>query len=164
MPNPSPFGRTLALIGLIFSLGCSGGGDENPNLGDPLADAAIARCDMPLDHACREYQRGRQGDATAFVDLPSARKSCAAGWPGGADAPGVFSGDACSVETALGRCYTQTHTLPRLITLDYYYEGFADTDTRTEPLKLLESLCAAVESNAKAGGVDVTSTFQAGPF
>jgi hypothetical protein len=156
-------GRTLALAGLLAAAGC-GGGDEDPNAGDALANATIVRCDMPEDHVCREYQRGQQGNATAFVDLPSARSTCAAGWPGGVVAPGKFSADPCAVEDALGRCYTQTHTLPRLTTIDYFYKSFGNTDTLEDPTVPLKTLCASVQSNAKAASVDVTSTFQIPPF
>jgi len=164
MLTSSHIGRACALASLFVTVACGSSGDENPNKGDPLENAVVVRCDMPADHVCREYQRGQQGNATAFVDLPSARSTCAAGWPGGAVGPGTFSEAACSEEAALGRCYTQTHTLPRLTTIDYFYAGFGDTDTQEDPLAPLKTLCAAVQSNAAAAGVEVTSTFQISPF
>jgi hypothetical protein len=155
---------TLAAVTQLFSVACGGGGDEDPNKNDPLSNEEIVRCDMPEDHACREYQRGQQGNATAFVDLPAARSSCAGGWPGGSPAPGVFSADSCNSEGALGRCVTQTHTLPRLNTVDYFYPEFGDTATAEDPLEPLRKLCAAVQQDAAAHDVDVTSTFEIPPF
>ncbi|MFZ5895364.1 MAG: hypothetical protein ACOY0T_30190 [Myxococcota bacterium] len=161
---PALASRFIALIVLIIPVACGGSGDKDPNVGDPLANADVVRCDMPEDHVCREYQRGKQGNATAFVDLPAARSTCAGGWPGGSSAGGVFSEGLCSQDDTLGRCVTQTHTLPRLVTLDYYYTNFADTATRAEPIEFLKDVCAAVQKNAAAGGVEVTSIFQIPPF
>lgn len=154
----------FAILAASLAIACGGGGDADPNANDPLAKAEIVRCDMPEDHVCREYQRGRQGDAFAFIDLPAARSSCAGGWPGGSPAAGVFSADSCSSDDTLGRCVTQTHTLPRLNTLDYFYTGFGDTATADDPLQALRDLCAAVQKSAADQNIDVTSTFEIPPF
>lgn len=150
------FAVTLA----ITAVGCGGDGDADPNVGDPLANEEVVRCDMPADHVCREYNRGHQGKATAFVDLPAARKACGDGWPGGALDGGTFSAGSCSQEDALGRCATQTHTLPMLTTFDYFYSGFGDG---TATLEGLAGACANIEKNAPEGS-EVTSVFETPPF
>lgn len=150
------FGTALALI----IAGCGSEGDRNPNVNDPLANEEVVRCDMPADHVCREYNRGHQGDATAFVDLSAARRDCANGWPGGALDAGVFSAGSCSQDDALGRCATETHTLAVLLMFDYFYTGFADGAATLESLK---GICANIEKNAPEGG-EVTSVFKTPPF
>ena len=156
----------LLFVASLFTvpLGCGSEGDKDPNTSDPLANAEFVRCDMPADHVCREYQRGKSGDASAFVDLPTARSICKGGWPGGATTGGTFEEGSCNQKDTLGRCFTQTHTLPILNTLDYFYTGFGDTATREDPLEPLKTLCANVQASAAAQGVDVTSTFQIPPF
>ncbi|MGC4088915.1 MAG: hypothetical protein QM756_13655 [Polyangiaceae bacterium] len=157
--------RTLCFLvpALLASVACSSG-DENPNENDPLRDSLIVRCDMPGDHVCREYNRGVAGEASAFVDLGEARAACTQGWPGDPAVAGTFGEGHCVPDDALGRCVTQTHTLPILATVDYYYPGFATTDTLEDPESLLKELCARVESNAAAAGQEVTSIYQSPPF
>lgn len=153
--------RTLAIVLACTASACGGGGDADPNVNDPLAAEDVVRCDMPADHACREYDRGHQGEATAFVDLPAARKSCIGGWPGGPPDAGVFSAGSCSQDDALGRCMTLSHTLAVLATIDYFYTGFGDGNATSADLA---ELCAGVQAQAAANGVEVTSTFQSPPF
>lgn len=153
--------RTFVIALACGASGCGSDGDADPNVNDPLAAEDVVRCDMPADHACREYDRGHQGEATAFVDLPAARRSCTGGWPGGPPDAGAFSAGSCSQDDALGRCVTQSHTLAVLVTLDYFYTGFGDGTATTEDLS---AICASIQANAAANNVEVTSTFEAPPF
>lgn len=136
-----PFIRSpLALIAALALLpGCDDADDE-PS--DPLSNADVVRCEMAEDMACIEYQRVRSGKTEAFVVLSEARAVCAAGWLRDGKRPGTFAEGACSTDAALARCSVSRDYLE----LDYFYEGFADTETRDDPLVPLTTLCG------KAGG------------
>ncbi|HET9933326.1 MAG TPA: hypothetical protein VFQ35_21625 [Polyangiaceae bacterium] len=161
MSQLSALVRPFLVVCALSAAACGSDGDANPNVDDPLANEDVVRCDMPADHACREYNRGQQGDATAFVDLPAARKSCVGGWPGGPPDAGVFGAGSCSKDDALGRCVTQSQTIAVLVTIDYFYTGFADGTATTDQL---QQVCANVQANAAAHGVQLTSVFQSPPF
>jgi hypothetical protein len=131
----------FSIVFLLLSLqGCD---DESSTQdGDPLRDAEVVSCDMPLDHACIEYDRVRRADTTGFVVLDEARSICAQGWPGGSPAAGSFGEGACPTDTALARC----RIVRNYVEVHYYDEGFADTSMREDPLTALGALCS------KSGG------------
>jgi hypothetical protein len=151
-------------VGCLALLAAACSASDHQNSGDALADADIVRCDMPSDLACREYDRGVQGDATAFVSLSDARSSCSHGWPGLSGKAGTFEAGACGTNDVLARCRTTTSTTPALVTIDYFYTGFADTASKDDPVAPLRTLCAAVQSNAAQAGVNVTSVIELPPF
>lgn len=124
---------TAAALCLAVSCEDSGASDD-----DPLRNAEVVHCDMPLDHACIEYDRVRAGERSSFVVLAEARSICAQGWPGGSPAPGVFAGGPCEAEQALARC----RIIRGYVELDYYNAGFADSATRDDPLTPLGDLCS----------------------
>ncbi|HWA71637.1 MAG TPA: hypothetical protein VG937_04875 [Polyangiaceae bacterium] len=124
-------------IALLASICLSACGDGKKQQDDPLANAAVVRCDMSDDQACIEYQRVQNGNVEAFVALDEARLLCAGGWNGDSTKPGTFGEGACPTDGALARC-----SLPRgYLQLNYYYEGFADTETLEDPLAPLTKAC-----------------------
>lgn len=137
LPRPPrfPFRAAAAalLLTLVIPLGCDDSGSDP----DPFANAEIVHCDMPEDMACIEYQRVRSGSIDAFVAVDEARVICAAGWSGDSTKPGTFGEGPCATDAALARCRDSRG----YIELDYYYEGFADTETADDPLVPLTALC-----------------------
>ena len=123
---------------LFFALallpGCDDAEEAPP---DPLAGAQVVHCELAEDQACIEYQRVRVGNTEAFIALDDARAICTAGWSGDGTKPGTFAEGACSTDAALARCRVTRNYLE----LDYFYEGFADTETREDPLLPLTTLC-----------------------
>jgi hypothetical protein len=130
-----PFRKAYALFFAFALLPSCDDAEKAP--ADPLQSAQVVHCELAEDKACIEYQRVRSGNTEAFVALDEARVVCAAGWNGDGTKPGTFAEGACSTDAALARC-----RVPRgYLELDYFYEGFADTATREDPLVPLTTLC-----------------------
>jgi hypothetical protein len=80
------------------------------------------------------------GDFTGFVNVGEARALCESGWPNGSGEPGTLAEGECATEGALARCRVQFD----YIAIDYFYEGFADTETRADPIAPLSAACTKV--------------------
>jgi hypothetical protein len=133
---------SLALFAsLLLSLGC----DDSESPSDPLDGADVVHCEMAEDNACIEYQRVQSGGVDAFVALDEARAVCAAGWSGDSSKPGRFAEGACASEEALARCSISRGYLE----LDYYYPGFADSETLEDPIPPLVMLCQQSQGTLK---------------
>lgn len=127
---------TLVLSSLAWLVSC--GSDSSSQSNDPLRNANVVSCSMPLDHACIEYQRVGSGNTSSFVVLEEARSICAQGWPGGDASPGSFGEGPCPTTDTLARC----RIFRSYVELDYYETGFGDTATRDDPLTPLGDLCS----------------------
>jgi hypothetical protein len=130
----------LAALSLIFVLslaaGCSssGGASVTP---DPLDGESVVRCNMMDEQACREYRIVQQDGAHWAPDLSEARELCSEG-RSQTGVAGTFEAGACPTDAALARCSQNFG----YIAIDYYYDGFADTETLDDPLAPIATACS----------------------
>jgi hypothetical protein len=132
------FLRNLLLLGSgALALGCDKTGQDTVKA-DQYYDAPVLSCLMTADKTCSEFQAQTVNGLRYTVNSSSAQTLCSEGWNGSGNA-GVFDAVACPTDDAIARCRREAS----YIELDYYYTGFADTDTIANPLTKLATACEA---------------------